>query len=400
MTQAQQTVLNIAAASLFGASAGIPKETDCQAVFDEIKKQNIVSLTYPVAKKLAMPEDVLKEWANENDKYLLNNARNIGSHLSIHKLMSEAGIPYVILKGVSSGSYYPDYLLRAYGDVDFLVSEEDYERAAKLLESRGFSYSSEHDKHKVYKKGRVTYELHRRIVGVPEGRMRPLVEGCLSDIIASAVPFKHGGSFCMIPTDRHNAVILLIHTAEHMGSSGLGVRHLMDWAAFAGSMTDEFFENEMQDALRRMGIWRYCSVLTSLCTKYLGLRQCGWAEDIDENYLNELIEDVFESGEFGHVYKAALEESGSGLAPTDKLGKIGAIGAFLALLNDRAKKLPAVGRFPMLRPFGWAFIGARYLARMAIGRRTFKMARNNAVRFAERRGLREEWQLFEPEDMV
>ena len=204
----------------------------------------------------------------------------------------------------------------------------------------------------------------------------------------------------MIPSDRCNAVILLIHTAEHMGTSGLGIRHLMDWAAFAGSMSDEFFTIEMQSTLRVMGIWRYCCILTALCTKYLGLRACGWAEDIDDDYLNELIEDVFESGEFGHVYSAALEESESGLAPADKLVSLGTAAAFLSLLNDRAKKLPAVMRAPMLLPLGWAFIGARYLARMALGRRTFKMARNNAIRFGERQGLREEWQLFEPEDMI
>ena len=58
------------------------------------------------------------------------------SHLKIHKLLTDAGIPYVIIKGLASGLYYPDFLLRSMGDVDFLISENDVEKAFRACFSK------------------------------------------------------------------------------------------------------------------------------------------------------------------------------------------------------------------------------------------------------------------------
>ncbi|MBP3895047.1 MAG: nucleotidyltransferase family protein [Mogibacterium sp.] len=395
MTQTKQTVLNIAAASLFGTSVTAPADTDWPAVLDTVKKQNIVSMAYPVIEKLGIPEDILSEWSIERDKYLANNARVIGSHLRLHKMMNGAGIPYVILKGVASGSYYPDYLLRAYGDVDFLVGKKDYRKVSSLLEADGFSFLRETPRHKEYIKNHTEYEIHRAVSGIQGRKSRRSFDTFLSNIFDEAKEFRHGDSFCMIPSDRHNAVILLTHSADHMYGSGLGLRHLMDWAAFAGSMSDEFFASDMKGHLQELGLWRFCCILTNLGTKYLGLRKCFWAGETDEAFLEYMIEDFFESGDFGRIYQADLIRNRGGVESLDKLGRLGTIRTFFVLLNERAHKLQPVSSVPALLPLGWIFIGMRYIIRMCLGLRTATQARNLVVRFGDRQDLRDAWRLFE-----
>jgi hypothetical protein len=59
--------------------------------------------------------------------------------IEIHEALADAGIRSILLKGPSIAAwlYEPDEL-RAYGDSDFLISYEQWERAAEVLVSHGF----------------------------------------------------------------------------------------------------------------------------------------------------------------------------------------------------------------------------------------------------------------------
>ena len=388
MNDTRKTVLDLTSIALFGNDISIPENTDWNAVFNEVKNQNIVSLLYPVIENRNIPDNIQNNWKKLRDQYLLNNARNITCHISIHQLMNKANIPYVILKGVASGVYYPNYLLRGYGDVDFLVNKDDFQKAADLLSTNGFVFTEKNEKHRNYKKNNVTYELHNSVISIPTGKLHSLFDEFFSDIIDKSVPFKHNNSICMIPSDRHNAVILLIHTAEHMSESGIGLRHLLDWAAFAGTMDDHFFIHEMLPILKEMGLWHFCCILTALCTKYLGLREFDWITDIDSEYLDKLIDDVFESGEFGNLQRNRISNSSDS----------NSIRSYLTFLNKRAKRLSLIKKFPILLPLGWVYLFLRYMYRIVIGTRSFKKARVDTKIFNERTEINKEWHLFEKEE--
>lgn len=396
MNDAQKTVLNLTSAALFGSPASVPTETDWQAVYDEIKKQELVSLLFPLTSNIDIPEDILKIWSEDRGKYLLNNARNISAHFTIQKLMDSAGIPCVILKGVASGSYYPDYLTRAYGDVDFLVPDNYYKRTDALLRKTGYEYVNRHDKHLIFSRGGILYELHKDIVGLPSTSIKKVFYAYLADIFDSSAPFEHRGLSCMIPSDRHHCVILLVHTAYHLANEGIGLRHLCDWGVFVGSIPDSFFEDELREILKGMGLWHFAEVLTCLCTEYLGLRKCGWADSISKEYLAALIDDIFKSGTFGHIHdEAVLQDSGLKAKASDLFsGKT--VKAFFTSLNRGARTvLPASSEHPILLPAGWIFVTGRYIARVLKGKRSATKVGKNIVRIGKRQELTEEWRLFE-----
>ncbi|MBQ6623128.1 MAG: nucleotidyltransferase family protein [Mogibacterium sp.] len=385
MNDAQKTVLNLTSAALFGNPASVPAETDWQAVYDEIKKQELVSLLLPLASKFDIPDGVLKQWSEDRDKYLLNNARNISAHFTIQKLMDSADIPCVILKGVASGSYYPDYLTRAYGDVDFLVPDKYYKRADALLRKTGYELVRSIDKDRKYLRNSLHYELHRDVAEFPDAASKSAAGKYLSDIFEQAKEFKHSGAKCMVPSDRHHAVILMVHSAEHLWSSGIGLRHLSDWAVFVNKMPDSFFEKELQPILRDLKLRRFCGTITNLCTEHLGLRRCKWAEEAAADYASDLIEDLFKSGSFGHNYT----DQGS-----EKTYK-----AFFSILNKRTSALfPATIKHPVLRPAGWAFVTNRYLLKLISGKRNTDMARNMLQRRANRQEFSDKWHLYEKSD--
>ena len=330
--------------------------------------------------------------------YIRNSVLNISEHFRVHKLLRGNNIPYVILKGIASGLYYPDYIVRACGDVDFLVKKDDYERAAALLEAEGFHLVLEHDKHKEYSNGGIPYELHCDIVGVPDTDIKGVFDQFFSDIIEKASEFKHGDSVCMIPSDIHHAVILLLHKAEHLRRDGIGLRHLCDWAAFVSSMSDDFFIEELQPCLKEMGLWQFALIMTDLCTEYLGLRKCQWAGRTDPEYLYRVMNDILSSGEFGNKNAAAETIARRHASHGVIHGEKGFVRVFFNMMSDSAKAaFPIAERLPVLLPAAYLYVSLRHVIRLVTGRRSLSGTANLLRESGEHRAIFDEWRLFEKE---
>ena len=391
MNETTKTVLEIASASLLDKTISSAGNTDWQTVFNEIKKHSIVSLTYPVIQNSNIPINILQNYKIENDKYLLNNAKNIACHIAVHQILHKTDIPYVILKGVASGSYYPNYLLRAYGDVDILVNPDDFDKTSDLLISNGYKHIEDSKKHRVFEKGGTIYELHDHIFRNTNEKLNNTLDQFFSDIIEQSNTFKHNNSICMIPSHRHHALILLLHSAQHIAESGIGLRHLLDWAVFINKMDDDFFLQEMQPILKETGLWKFSQILTALCTKYLGLKNREWTSEVDTKYLEDLIEDIFKYGEFGRAYRN-MEPS------SNKISNHDTVKSFLSIINKSAKKLQPIKKIPILLPVGWIYIILRYLLNTITGKRTIKNAKSIIVKTAEKKYILQEWNLFENEE--
>ena len=142
MTQTDSILLSLITKSLFGTSTPIPSEADWSAVFSEAKQQTVLGIA-----SAALPDDMPQEertkWTTEEYRQIANQVRYWNAHDQLHQLLTDNNIPYVILKGGAAAMYYPAPMLRAMGDIDFLVPTEKFEQIRALLLSNG--YQLEHD---------------------------------------------------------------------------------------------------------------------------------------------------------------------------------------------------------------------------------------------------------------
>lgn len=394
----ERDVLRLTSAALFNKEFKASSDTEWLAVYREICRHGIAALTFDSAQKLDVPKNILDMWSRERDRYILGALKNLNCHFNLHRMLSEEGIPYVILKGPASGSYYRDYLARAYGDVDFLVYDEHYDAAASFMESHGFKYNGEHDFHKRYSKGGMCYELHSDAPGLPANEAYDVLHDCLSDIIDSAVPFRYKSGICMIPCDRHHALVMIMHAANHMKNEGVGLRHLCDFAVFADRMGEEFFETELQDVLKRGGLWHFTKLLTAICTKYLGLSEFSFAKIEDEDYLSELMMDFFSSGNFGIKRSRETVAVRKHVSYSAHNKKSGSLRYLLKVFNDSASyAFPIVRRKPILKPGAFVYVGIRHLVRMVRGERSVEFTKALLTEDEKTREFIENWHLYEPE---
>ncbi len=200
------------------------------------------------------------------------------------------------LKGCASASYYPAPVFRTMGDVDFLVNPTDLSKADELIQSIGFRRGENVSGAQIeYFRDNSTWDMHHSINGIPDNVSGKHIRVYLSDIIDTAMEYDEGNGAVKIPDPFHHCLILLLHTASHLASEGVGLRHLCDWAFFANKVNVEQWKTELQNC----GLYHFAQILTLVSMKYLGLPEQSWAGTADDTILEQFITDILDGGNFG-----------------------------------------------------------------------------------------------------
>lgn len=212
------------------------------------------------------PSDRLIQIQNQVLAICTNGIRLNYEHAELHKLFTSSHIPYVVMKGPVAAAYYSQPELQVMGDVDFLVREEDLDRAGKLLESVGFRPvdDDENQAHLAYHRIYSTWEMHWEPNGIPGNQAGNLVREYLTDMIDRAELYTIEEGCFYVPCRFHHGLTLLLHTATHLINTGIGVRHLCDWAVFVESISDDEFIKLFEEKLKKTGLWRFAKLLTLL----------------------------------------------------------------------------------------------------------------------------------------
>lgn len=394
-----QTVLDLLANELFHAERSVSKETDWQEVYRECQRQTVTVHGLKAAERAAVLQgDLLQEWKKTAISVACHNFQVIWEHNYVDKLMRDAEIPYVVLKGCASAFYYPEPADRLMGDVDFLVRKHDLDQADHILERDGFiPWEEQHICHIVYRKDMTHLEMHFEPAGIPYGLAGERVRDYLSDVMEQSRTVSYETGQIQIPSAFHHGLILLLHTSHHLLGEGIGLRHLCDWAVFADSFSDEEFCEIFEEKLKAVGLWDFARILTWTAVRWLGCPDRRWTGSVDTEITDALIAEMFEGGNFGRKQEGKVYET----YLISSRGKAG-VGhssipaqAFLSMNEMIGTHWPKARKNPVLLSAGWVFFGFCYLLLIAQGKRP-PLHLGKAVRNAvERKKIYRKFALFE-----
>lgn len=392
----QLELLNFIAASLFGGEAKTVPMT--LRVIKEARKHTVLTL-------LSIDRELYPAFFVEAAQMLDNNLRNDGEHSELHRLMTEAGIPYVILKGCASAAYYPIPMFRCMGDVDALFYSSDLDKAGEVLETVGFSQTEDegHGRHRSYHRCKdgidSTWELHWQPTAIPKGNVGSQVKDYLSDMISSAHLYETAESSYMVPSDFHHGLVMLLHLAGHILNTGIGLRHLCDWAVFVAKFSDEEFCQMFEEKLKAVGLWQFAKLLTQLSIKYLHCPEKEWCGSGDDDYLEMMMVDIMNSGNFGmkdinRINQAKLMTD----ADKGKVDDTSLLKQLFRTMNQKARRgMPITKKVPILLPIGWIYVGGRHLLRIQQGKRPSIDVKDMVSGANQRKEIYKEFRLFEAE---
>lgn len=328
---------------------------------------------------------------------LADNARIDYEHARIHEIMTEAGIPYTILKGYASALYYRDPLMRSMGDVDFLVDNRYLEAAADAMEKNGYKKTHKNREfHDVYIGNNCRCELHSEPAGIPKGKTGEKVREYLADVIECSKEAQTEVGTVRVPSDFHHGLIILLHMCHHLTGDGLGMRHLCDWAVFVSSLGEKKFLEMFEEKLKSIGMWEFAKIMTAIACDYLGAAEMKWAENADKKLARRILKDIFSGGNFGQKSPDRSHES---LLISSKNEKdIPMIKQLFRSANSIVySNWKIAKKYKILLPIGWIFFGGRYLIRSVFGKRPAVRVKKIAKEAAERKELYAKLKMFETE---
>lgn len=409
MNDVQSLLLQVISAALFGKKAPNVAADRLIPLVDESKAQAVYPLAFSVLDSQLQEKLTAEQYtkcSEEFFRYAIADTQNFAEHGELHELMTANEMPYVAMKGLASAMYYPEPSLRSMGDVDFLVEKENVSRAGKLLESIGFAvdHGEEDDGiHIAYTRQPMSiWELHHSVNGIPNNEVGVIIRAEMDKAISTAETAEVDGSVCRLPDNLHHGLTMLLHTASHLTSEGVGMRHLCDWVVFASALSDAEFREIFEKKLKSFGLWRFAQALTLLGIRYLGAPNRVWtleaveSHKLDDTTLEGLMNDILSGGNFGTKDRNRYREIK--YISDRSEGTVGKNGIFrqgFKAMNDKVRRdYKTIGKHKALLPVGYLAEGGKYLGLLLTGKRKSSGTKQMLREAAERKRIYSALNLF------
>lgn len=410
MNEVRSVLLKTIGATLFDKTVPTIEQRMIMPLIKESKAQAVFPILFSALdcqlQELLNAEQYAK-CSEEFFQYAIAGTRNFDEHSELHELMIANQMPYAVIKGIASAMYYPEPSLRSMGDVDFLVAKDNVSKAGELLESIGFviDHGEEDDgKHIAYTRPPMSiWELHRMVNGIPENATGEKIREEMTTAIHTAQTKEIDGVTCCVPDKLHHGLILLLHTASHLTSEGVGLRHLCDWVVFVSAFSDTEFRGIFEKKLKDFGLWRFAQVLALLGIHYLGAPKCVWAVEaferkkITSEQLERLMNDILSAGNFGkkdmNRYREIkyISDRGEHTVSSGGIVKQG----FKTMNRKVYEDYRTIRKHRILLPFGYFGEGGKYLGFLLSGKRKSSGTKQMLKEAAERKKLYNSLKLFE-----
>ena len=230
----------------------------------------------------------------------------------LQKTYEAAGLPFILLKGLSLGCFYPDAALRSGGDLDILFhSDADYERGNELLRKAGHKLHDDSEVrygHTAFTYGRTIVENHARAVFFDHKRHNRRFDALIQEAISSgSLITQHHGDYT-IKTLPHelNVVYIFIHLFFHWLHWGVGFRQYSDWLLMMTKLKGQLDEEKILSMAKDLDILYPMQLFAQAAIRYLRVSPEIFPFPLlseDDPHTEQIIRDVMHSGNFGFAQR-------------------------------------------------------------------------------------------------
>ena len=185
------------------------------------------------------------------------------------------GVYAILTKGQGIAQCYNRPLWRSAGDVDLLLSGDNYQNAAKVLMPLAKEVEDENsykkhlglkiDKWEVELHGSLRTELWKRIDGVLDDVQTEISCG------GSVRSWQNGSTQVFLPGADEDVVYVFAHVLQHFFKFGIGLRQICDWCRLLWKYRPELDVRLLESRIRAMGIMSEWRAFAALAVEYLGM---------------------------------------------------------------------------------------------------------------------------------
>ena len=283
---------------------------DYSRVYDMAQEQSVVGLVAAglehVVDTKVPQENALMFVGNTLQLEQRNNAMNSFIGVTIQN-MRQAGIYALLMKGQGIAQCYERPQWRASGDIDFLLSEDNFDKALQFLSPLASSID-ENDSYKKHLPITIEpwlVELHGTLRGGLWRRIDRELDEIQSDIFCSGYvrSWMNGKTQVFLPRADEDVVFVFSHILQHFFRGGIGLRQICDWCRLLWTYRKEIDISLLKARVQRMGAMTEWKAFAALAVEYLGMPAEAMPLYSPSHYwkrkANRIVKIVLETGNFG-----------------------------------------------------------------------------------------------------
>lgn len=296
---------------------------DWNEVYQLAREQSVQGLVISGLEHSNMrpPKELLLQWICEVQQVELRNKAMNGFIADLIDKLRKEDVYCILLKGQGVAQCYEKPLLRASGDIDLLLSEENYNRAKNILIPFASEVENENEttKHQALVMKDFDVELHGRMPFSLSKRVDGVIDLVLEDLFfrGNVRSWDCDGTQVFLPSSDNDVILVFTHFLHHFFIEGVGLRQICDWCRLLYTNNDTLNYGLLESRIRKMGLMSEWKAFYNLANRYLGMLDLDSRFMIHDSRFNKkadrIMELVLESGNFGHNKDLSYRTKYSGI---------------------------------------------------------------------------------------
>lgn len=294
---------------------------DWQEVYRLATEQSVLGLVLAGLEfsDIKPPELLLLQWIGEVQVIEQRN-KDMNAFIAdlIEKLRKE-DVYAILVKGQGIAQCYEKPLWRTCGDVDLLLSDNNYQIAKGTLAPLASSVDEEDVKrrHLAMNIDSWGVELHGSLHAGITRKIDKGIDKVQEDIIygGNVRSWMNGGVSVFLPSSNNDIVFVFTHILQHYFDGGIGLRQVCDWCRLLWTYQDEINLSLLRKRLKSMGIMTEWKAFASLAVDYLGMPDTAMPlYDHSSRYerkAKRILSLILETGNFGQGRDATYKQKNS-----------------------------------------------------------------------------------------
>lgn len=256
---------------------------DCPVEWDEIYRQaceqSVLGLVLAgidcLPNDQRPPKVLLLQWIGEIQMLEQRN-REMNAFISeLVERMRDAGIYTLLVKGQGIAQCYERPLWRSCGDVDFFLSENNYERAKEFLNPLASSNKVEGKYKQEYSLTLDPWvvELHGNMRCGLSAKMDKALDKIQREVFygGDVRSWMNGKTQVFLPGINCDICFVFTHFLKHFYCGGIGLRQICDWSRLLWKYRDSVKIEDLEKHLTALGLTSEWKAFGVFAVDYLGM---------------------------------------------------------------------------------------------------------------------------------
>ena len=252
--------------------------TDWDEVCQLARQQSVVGLVTAGIEQLQdvkAPQEIVLQCIGESLQLEQTNKAMNQFIADLVGRMREKNIYTLLVKGQGVAQCYERPLWRSFGDVDLLLSEENYKKAKEFLLPLCSNHKNEerYSQHLGLNFDQWYVEIHGSLRTGLSGRVDKEVDANQRDVFYNGKvrSWDCNGTTVFLPSPDNDAFFVFTHFVKHFYKEGMNLRQVCDWCRLLWTYKDSLNHEILEERIRRAGLVKEWKAFAALAVKYLGM---------------------------------------------------------------------------------------------------------------------------------